>query len=191
MPAIDEYLAENNRVYDQPTLPLLSASRDELVARVRWVEAALAELTAQAGEGAAAEFGERIGALTVGLAGELRASSSLRGERVIVRRRLGTLPLVDSLLPMGFRHWEFGPEAPPRDGTDEQGARFHAVNSLQEVQAADSCASMLFEAPDMPRDFYFDLGRHMWDEARYAVFGETKLAEFSLTETEVGLSSKA
>ncbi len=189
--AIDGYLAENDRVYDQPTVPLLVASRDELAAQIAWAEAALIELTAQTGECASGEFGARIEMLVAGLAAELRAGAAPRGESERTRRRRGTLPLADSVLPAGFRHLEFGPEPLPRESTYDQRARYHAVNFLQEVQAADSCASMLFEAPDMPWDFYFDLARHLWDEARHAVFGETKLAEFGLTAAEAGLSSKA
>ena len=40
------------------------------------------------------------------------------------------------------------------------------------MQAAESFTPMLFEAPNMPWDFYFDLSRHMWDEMRRAFFGE-------------------
>jgi uncharacterized ferritin-like protein (DUF455 family) len=65
------------------------------------------------------------------------------------------------------------------------------VNFLQEVQAADSCASLLFEAPDMPWNFYFDLSRHLWDESRHAMFGEKKLAHLGQTAAQAGLSSKA
>jgi len=69
--------------------------------------------------------------------------------------------------------------------------RYHAVNFLQEVQAADSCASLLFEAPDMPWDFFLDLSRHMWDEARHSMFGEAKLLELGTTAAAAGLSTKA
>jgi hypothetical protein len=50
---------------------------------------------------------------------------------------------------------------------------------------------MLFDAPDMPWEFYFDLGRHMWDEARHAMFGERKLAELGTSAQAAGLSTKA
>ncbi|MSU23261.1 MAG: DUF455 family protein [Opitutus sp.] len=188
---IDAYLADNARIYDQPTVPLLAASRDELAAQVKWAEAALAELAAQTGEGPAVDFVARIDALAAGLAAELREAPINRGGGMCPRRRVGTLPWADATLPVGFRHLEFGPEPVPRDSTYEQRARYHAVNFLQEVQAADSCASILFESPDMPWDYFFDLGRQMWDEARHAVFGETKLAEFGLTAAQAGLSTKA
>ena len=79
----------------------------------------------------------------------------------------------------------------PQENTYADRERYHAVNFLQEVQAADSCASMLFEAPDMPWDFHFDLSRHMWDESRHAMFGERKLEELGTTAAGAGLSAKA
>jgi hypothetical protein len=67
----------------------------------------------------------------------------------------------------------------------------HAHNFLMEVQASDSCASLLFEAPDMPWDFYFDLSRHMWDEMRHCEFGEIKLTAMGHDIRELGLSNGA
>jgi hypothetical protein len=101
------------------------------------------------------------------------------------------LPFADAKLPSGFRHLEFGPEPLAKDADYTARSRFHAVNFLQEVQAADSCASMLFEAPDMPWDFFLDLSRHTWDEARHAMFGEAKLAELGINAAAAGLSTKA
>jgi uncharacterized ferritin-like protein (DUF455 family) len=43
----------------------------------------------------------------------------------------------------------------------------------------------------MPWDFYFDLGRHMWDESRHATFGERKLADLGETAPAAGLSGMA
>jgi len=95
------------------------------------------------------------------------------------------------VLPEGFRHLEFGPTPLPPDNIYVDRSRYRAINFLQEVQATDSCASLLFDAPDMPWDFYFDLSRHMWDEARHSMFGEKKLLDLESSAAEAGLSSKA
>ena len=104
---------------------------------------------------------------------------------------MGNLPFADAKLPLGFHHLEFGPEPLPENPDYGERARYNAINFLQEVQAADSCASMLFEAPDMPWNFFFDLSRHMWDEARHAMFGEAKLLELGTSGAAAGLSTKA
>jgi hypothetical protein len=43
----------------------------------------------------------------------------------------------------------------------------------------------------MPWEFYFDISRQLWDEARHSSFGESKLLELGTSAAEVGLSSKA
>lgn len=189
--AIEAYLQDNDSVYDLPSVPLLEASRDELNAHVTWARAALAELQAAGGAGPDAAFVATVQTLAAELPGALRTHLDRSAAAVRVGRQWGRLPLADAALPAGFRRLEFGPEPlPPENGYADR-ERYHAVNFLQEVQAADSCAAMLFEAPDMPWDFYLDLSRHLWDESRHAMFGEKKLADLGLTAAQAGLSTKA
>ena len=189
--AIDDYLKRNDSVYDLPSVPLLEADRDELKAQIKWAEAALAAVAREAGQRPEAAYVERVRNLAVALPAALQEHTGRAAAPVRTGRRIGTLPLPNAVLPTGFRHLEFGPEQMPKDNTYAHRERYHAVNFLQEVQAADSCASMLFEAPDMPWDFYFDLSRQMWDEARHAMFGEKKLADLGSSAAEAGLSTKA
>ncbi len=189
--AIETYLKDNDSIYDQPSVALLEADRDEFAAQLKWAEAALAELALATGEKPSAAFAGRIDGLTAGLPARLREPTMRGGEPLRTPRRAGALPFADAVLPLGFRHLEFGPDPMPKENTYAHRERYHAVNFLQEVQAADSCASMLFEAPDMPWDFYFDLSRHLWDEARHAIFGEKKLEALGTTAPAAGLSSKA
>ncbi len=189
--AIEGYLKRNDTVYDLPSVALLEADRDELAAQVRWAEVALAAIADRSGPGPNAAWVERIQGFTITLGDELCRHPARGGEALKIGRRLGSLPLADAALPEGFRHLEFGPDPLPRENEYPDRERYHAVNFLQEVQAADSCASMLFEAPDMPWDFYFDLSRHLWDESRHAMFGERKLAELGTSAAAAGLSTKA
>jgi hypothetical protein len=189
--AIDGYLRRNDNIYDLPSVPLLEADRDDLKALRHWAEAARAHHQEQTGERPAPDYQESVRALSAGLADVLQQHHARSAPPVRTGRRIGRLPLPNSVLPRGFRLLEFGPDPMPKDNTYAHRERYHAVNFLQEVQAADSCASLLFEAPDMPWDFYFDLGRHLWDEARHAMFGEKKLADLGSGAAEAGLSSKA
>ena len=189
--AIEEYLKRNDAVYDLPSVALLEADRDELRAQEKWAERALETLASSGGGKPDAGWVGRIEALAANLGDELCRHSTGGGDAVTVGRRIGTLPRAEAALPEGFRHLEFGPEPLPRESVYAERERYHAVNFLQEVQAADSCASMLFEAPDMPWEFFFDLSRHLWDESRHAMFGERKLAELGTSAAAAGLSTKA
>nr|NIP98539.1 ferritin-like domain-containing protein [Akkermansiaceae bacterium] len=53
-----------------------------------------------------------------------------------------------------------------------------------EMQAAESLASILWEADGMPWDFYYDLGRHTYDECRHSQMGEERLNELGHQLTE-------
>ena len=185
--AINDYLKRNDPLYDLPSVALLEANRDELQAQIQWGEAALA----QQGTRPDAGFVARAAAHFATLPQALREHSTKNTAPIKQARRIGALPLADSVLPQGFTYLEFGPTPVPPDSSYADRARYRAVNFLQEVQAADSCASLLFDAPDMPWDFYFDLSRHMWDEARHSMFGERKLVDLGSTAAEAGLSSKA
>jgi hypothetical protein len=189
--AIEVYLKDNEGVYDLPSVALLEADRDELKAQLAWAQNALAELANQTGAKLDDTFQCNIKALSASLPKVLREHNVRSSDSLKTGRRVGVLPFDGAKLPLDFRHLEFGPEPLPKDPDYATRARYHAVNFLQEVQAADSCASMLFEAPDMPWDFFLDLSRHMWDEARHAMFGEAKLAELGTSAAAAGLSTKA
>lgn len=189
--SIEEYLKRNDTVYDQPSVALLQADRDELQAQIEWAQTALRTLVEERGDRPDAAFVARIEDLGTNLDRELSTTATRGGAMLKVGRRIGVLPYAEAALPTGFRPLEFGPDPLPKENSYAERERYHAVNFLQEVQATDSCASMLFEAPDMPWDFYFDLSRHMWDESRHAMFGERKLAELGTSAPAAGLSNKA
>jgi len=189
--AIEDYLKRNEGVYDLPSRPLLEADRDELEAQMDWAQSALRELAADTGVEPDQSFVGEVTALCAALHAALREHNARSGSAITQGRRLGTLPLADARLPLGFHHLEFGPEPLPENPAYADRERYHAVNFLQEVQAADSCASMLFESPDMPWNYFFDLSRQMWDEARHAMFGEAKLLELGTNAAAAGLSTKA
>ena len=154
--AIEEYLKRNDAVYDQPSVALLQADRDELQAQIEWARAALAALAGEGGPTPDAAFTSRVEELGKNLDHELRTTTTRGGEMLKAGRRIGVLPFAEAALPAGFRGLEFGPDPLAKENSYADRERYHAVNFLQEVQATDSCASMLFEAPDMPWHFYFD-----------------------------------
>ena len=52
------------------------------------------------------------------------------------------------------------------------------------MQAAETLGSTLWEAEDMPWEFYFDLSRHLYDEARHSALGAARLAELGYHVTD-------
>lgn len=58
-------------------------------------------------------------------------------------------------------------------------------NYAQEMQAAETVGSILFEVQNMPWEFYFDLARHLWDEVRHSMMGEMRLKEIGIELEEI------
>jgi hypothetical protein len=183
---IKETLQNDLGIYDIPSTPLLEANLAQLERQIAWAEAA------RAAEGPVDEAYQRqVEAALAGLPEALLNPERRSAEPCREGRRIGRLPLLNSAVPSGFATRA---TVPPRDEKDDSYAaaeRFYAANFLQEVQAADSCASLLFDAPDLPPEFYFDCARHMWDEARHSIFGEKKLAALGIPLRDVPLSSTA
>jgi hypothetical protein len=183
---IDAFLQATRSVYDLPSAPLLEANRDLLRGQIAWASEARPRL----GEPDAL-FQARV-LMTLGdLESELAVLERRRSEPVRLARRIGRLPLADGVLPRGFSARATLPKAPTPERPYAERERFFAMNFMMEMQATDSCASILFEAPDMPWDFYFDAARHMWDESRHATFGELKLKSLGMPFHEVPLSTTA
>lgn len=173
-------------VYDLPTLPVLEANFELLQRQAAWAEAGRAALGACTPEYQCA-VDAALGELTPALA----TSERRWAEPVRVARQFGRLPLPDGATPRGFSATATLPSKPSEDAPYRVRERFFAMNFLQEVQAADSCAALVFDAPDVPWDFYFDVARHMWDESRHSMFGQKKLAALGIPVTAVALSTTA
>ena len=65
--AIDDYLKNNNGVYDSPSAPLLEASRNELNLQIKWAEEAVSTLKRDTGQQPQADWVDKVTALAAGL----------------------------------------------------------------------------------------------------------------------------
>lgn len=183
---LEGLLREARGIYDLPTVPLLEANIDLLRRQASWAREHASER-----EIIDAGYRGRVEAALGSLGAELARTERRHAEPVRAGRRIGRLPLADGVVPDGFAARATLPPRPADDSPYAARERFYAFNFLQEVQAADSCGAILFEAPDMPWEFYFDAARHMWDETRHSKFGELKLNALGLKVTDVTLSTTA
>lgn len=172
-------------VFDAPSIALIDDLVSELERQIRWAEPLVN------GEIDESEsWWREMKALTEHLPEALASARSVLHDPVLVGRRCGMLPVLHSAIPEGFRELESG-TPPPDTVSYRDSSMYHAHNFLMELQAAESCASLLFEAPDMPWEFYFDVARHMWDEMRHCQFGELKLAALGVDIADAGISNTA
>jgi hypothetical protein len=73
----------------------------------------------------------------------------------------------------------------PENLTAEQETIYHFSNFVQEMQAAETVGSILYETPDMPWEYTLDLARHLWDEIRHSMMGEVRLKELGLSLEDI------
>ncbi|MFC3771172.1 DUF455 family protein [Paenibacillus sp. GCM10012303] len=59
-----------------------------------------------------------------------------------------------------------------------------AVWLYNEMDAAEYISPILYEVKGMPWEFYYDVARHTWDEARHSEFGCRLLGAFGFTPVE-------
>ena len=183
---LEGLLREARGIYDLPSVPLLEANIELLRRQAAWAREhlpAMCEINA--------DFRARLESALANLGADLSRTDRRHAEQVRAGRRIGRLPLLDGVVPDGFAARATLPPKPSADSPYAARERYYAFNFLQEVQAADSCGAILFEAPDMPWEFYFDTARHMWDETRHSKFGELKLNALGLKVTDVTLSTTA
>jgi hypothetical protein len=176
------------RVFDAPSVPVLEENILEIKNQLKWA-ALQPEYSRE--YSASSPWLKEIEGLSRQLADALSSERDLGSQPNKAARKLGTLPILRSSIPEDFRQCLAGTPPPAGDGAYEERALYRAHNFLMEIQAAESCASLLFEAPDMPWEFYFDLARHMWDETRHCEFGEIKLNDLGKNIREMGLSNTA
>lgn len=184
--AFEDYLRDDLRVFDAPSIPVVEENIEELEKQIAW--AGQQEILRS--NSTETPWSRTVAESAAGLSELLAQGSFLDVKPIREGRKIGNLPILQSARPEGFR--EGLANLPSANSSDyRQRELFHAHNFLMEIQAADSCASLLFEAPDMPWEFYFDAARHMWDESRHCEFGEIKLRALGVDMRELGLSNTA
>ncbi|MFC0332281.1 hypothetical protein ACFOLF_16350 [Paenibacillus sepulcri] len=175
------HLDNTQQIVDQPTIRLLRQAAADLEAQLEWAAALLADLRAQAEqEGEEREFCGVLRTMLLaagGVAGDLPRSAdvprrwrsgtpyAIPGKSRRDPRRMGPTTLVRT-----------GVENPPADPVLNELVIKMRVRQ-EEMTACDLIAGVLYTQSSMPWSFYYDLARHIWDEARHAMFGQAALEE--------------
>lgn len=170
-------------VNDAPTIAILRRIISEKEAQIAWARESLPELLDTAakralstrwighveeliaaaggvdGEGSAVELPEP----PPGYALRLPFAGARRDERF--QLSLAGMPM---------------PEPEDREGN----VLFQFFNYAQEMQAAETLASMLWEVEGMEWEFYYDIARHCYDEERHSALGEARLKELGHAVTD-------
>lgn len=182
LPALREACAEHlecsNRLADAPTCRLLKFALLEFDEMIGWGKAAMAsQLPAALPPRGGADWTARLHqclAAAGGLGGAGEAGRAMPGPHFSAGPWVyDKVPQRDARFPDPYNmgvHAEaflYDPQFPARAKT-----LMMYYKRLREIDVPEMMASLLTEMGDKPWEFYRDLTRQLWDEARHAMMGE-------------------
>jgi len=181
--AYTEHLANSNVVFDHPTCRILKQMIAEEEQMAEWGHAAIAAVTET--EEAKAE----ADAWSHHIRAYLHAAGSISGKQPIESMELpakrATEPFVPDVDPK--RDWRSGEiynfHYRANDVYLDNNADFDErvlalmFKRFHEMDVPEMMASIVLQTPGKPWEYYRDLGRQLWDEARHSMMGEVWFAK--------------
>ncbi|HZP81746.1 MAG TPA: hypothetical protein VFB21_08935 [Chthonomonadaceae bacterium] len=177
--ALQQHLDAVNPVFDFPTCRLLRIALPEEAQMIAWGEEALAALMTDAETEQQAEAWERH------LRAYLQAAGGIAGDEVIPDDLALPAPrangaFVPSVEPRrdarsgAIYNFYYRPDAVYRDEKAAPDERTLALmyKRLHEMDVPEMMSSILLQTPGKPWEYYRDMARQLWDEARHALMGE-------------------
>ena len=175
--AYERYIRETYDIYDLPSVLALEGILPRRRAQLQWAEQTVSELASDGEKQRALQrwqcFAEDVIQAMGGIDGVMPGSPTCRQRHQPTRR---FLPFSEAR-----RDARFTIETTPPDIPDENDhtawALWQFSNYVQEMQAAETLASMLWEVDGIDWEFYYDIARHCWDEVRHSQLGQRRLRE--------------
>ena len=180
--ALTRHLAEMNPLADHPTRRTLTLILREQQEMVAWGAQALAALTRRAEAAAEAASWEQHLQAYLAAAGGIAGPALPEGPRLPAPRADGRPYEMDAVPQRDGRFHDsfnssarideyYADEARPLD------ERVYALlyKRLREMDVPEWMAPIIYKAHGKPWDYYADLSRQLWDEARHAMLGEVGL----------------
>lgn len=184
MRSVQKHLAEMNVLLDHPTYRILRIMLQEEEEMIAWGEQALAALI-QDTEGAqcAQHWEEHLRAYLLhagGLLGDLEAPASpmLPAARADGERyKMNVIPQRDKRFTNSFdqSHWKYIHGAIDTTLDKDECAFALIYRRLREMDVPEYMGPMIYYAEGRPWEYYVDMSRQLWDEARHAMMGEVGL----------------
>ena len=188
--AIEKHLAETNILVDHPTVRLLRHLKADLLDIIPWGKACLEKWQLHFQNEPEFKKWQKIFLCYLTAAGDIHGKSK-KPSRLPARNR-STKPFVFQKVPyrderfpdpfnmgvsgMGFlQNKTFPPEAKNL---------MLLFKRIREIDVPEMMASIIMETPDKPWDYYREMTRQLWDEARHAMMGEVGLAHHGIDWTK-------
>lgn len=172
--AYQQYVATTLDVYDHPSVIVLRQILPIRDAQIEWAERVVNEL-ADTGEKRRQVQRWKQFATDV-----ITALGGIDGENT-AEEMPAPPPSYSSRLPFSEaqrdNRFELAIGSPAKPDETDYAAYvvWQFANYVQEMQAAETLATVMWEVENMDWEFYYDIARHCWDEVRHSELGETRL----------------
>ena len=183
--ALERHLSDTNTLADHPSVRVCRFALVELAEMRKFgAESVAALISAEARKGIApwAKLLEDCLAAAGGLDGTAEPrSTEVRRQHSVKPYRYDGVPKRDKRFPdpynMGVNAEVFlyDEQFPPEPKT-----LMMFYKRLREVDVPEMMASIITETPGKPWEYYRDLSRQLWDEARHAMMGEVGFADLGI-----------
>lgn len=181
--AYENYIESTFDIYDLPSVLVLKQILSVRTPQIEWVQRIIGEL---------ADDGEKHRKVQRWLQfaqDVINAIGGIDGDQPTKDMPIAP-PAYASLLPFNEAHRDdrftieiASPSIP--DESDHAGyATWQFSNYVQEMQAAETLSTILWEVDGMDWEFYYDIARHCWDEIRHSELGERRLGQLGYHITD-------
>lgn len=172
--AYRDYEQHTHATWDAPSIPVVRAARVHAEAQIAWAEKFLQQEAREPEQ-------QRLVARWREFAEELVNASGLFGTTATPLPELPPayaclLPIANARRDARFKTQLQGFERPSTTDVEAH-TQWQFLNYTMEMQAAETLGSVLWETDGMEWEFYFDAGRHCYDECRHCRMGEERLNE--------------
>lgn len=176
--ALEDYIRECDPLYDAPTIYELRGIVPELREQIGWANAALLESRLDL------ETGQRVQTWRAYVRALLAGIGGVWGEEP---RPAGAEPVSPAIAPLqpaperflGDPRMRYMERFPLDQSEDPVNMTLREIvyHNATEWSVIDHLYILFFGAKGMPLEFYADLARHTWDEARHSLMGMRRLRE--------------
>lgn len=174
--AYEAYVAATFEIYDHPSILMLNPIITRTKAQITWAKENIKALTDSGEKQRQVQRWMHYAQTVLDAIGGIDGDGTITDMPTPPPSYATLLPFSEANRDGRFEVTIGSPSAPDKDDRLAY-LVWQFSNYVQEMQAAETLATILWEVRDIAWEFYYDVARHCWDEVRHSELGETRLSQ--------------